>query len=284
MRTHNERLTAANAERIVAGYDIVADGSDNFATRYLLNDTCYRLKKPLVSAAILRFDGQISTYKAWQGAGHPCLRCIFPEAPSEDAVPSCAQAGVLGALAGTLGALQATEVVKEILGIGRSLSGRLLTYDALDGLVRRDGDRQAARLPDLWHAMKTPEGGVSVIVRVRRLRERALCAGAGERRARRQQAGRPVLHHGRHPRPDGPAAARSTTGRAMPLTAQRGVGDFETLLQACVELGARFIVCEMGLRVARHRPRAAARRRSLHVAGIVTLLEETKPGMHLVSL
>jgi molybdopterin-synthase adenylyltransferase len=128
---HDERLTSDNAERIVAGYGIVADGSDNFATRYLLNDVCYRLKKILVSAAILRFDGQISTYKAWQGAGHPCLRCIFPAAPSEDAVPSCAQAGVLGALAGTLGALQATEVVKEILDIGHSLSGRLLMYDAL---------------------------------------------------------------------------------------------------------------------------------------------------------
>jgi molybdopterin-synthase adenylyltransferase len=128
---HDERLASNNAERIVGSYDIVADGSDNFATRYLLNDVCYRLKKILVSAAILRFDGQISTYKAWQGAGHPCLRCIFPAAPSEDAVPSCAQAGVLGALAGTLGALQATEVVKEILDIGRSLSGRLLMYDAL---------------------------------------------------------------------------------------------------------------------------------------------------------
>jgi len=131
LQTHNERLDAGNADRIVGGYDIVADGSDNFATRYLLNDVCYRLRKPLVSAAILRFDGQISTYKAYEGAGHPCLRCIFPEAPAEDAVPSCAQAGVLGALAGTLGALQATEVVKEILGIGTSLSGRLLLYDAL---------------------------------------------------------------------------------------------------------------------------------------------------------
>ena len=130
---HKERLDAASAERLIAGYDIVADGSDNFATRYLANDTCYRLKKPLVSAAILRFDGQISTYKAFHGAGHPCLRCLFPVAPSEDAVPSCAQAGVLGARAGTLGALQATEVVKEILGIGRSLSGRLLMYDALAG-------------------------------------------------------------------------------------------------------------------------------------------------------
>ena len=126
-----ERLTEANARRVIAGYDIVADGSDNFATRYLVNDTCFALKKILVSAAILRFDGQISTYKAFEGPGHPCLRCIFPDAPSEEAVPSCAQAGVLGALAGTLGAMQATEVVKEILGVGKSLSGRLLMYDAL---------------------------------------------------------------------------------------------------------------------------------------------------------
>ena len=131
VHAHAERLTAANAGKIIAGYDIVADGSDNFATRYLVNDTCFRLKKTLVSAAILRFDGQISTYKAHEGADHPCLRCIFPEAPSEDAVPSCAQAGVLGALAGTLGSMQATEVVKEILGVGKSLSGRLLMYDAL---------------------------------------------------------------------------------------------------------------------------------------------------------
>ena len=129
---HDERLTADNAQRIIAGYDLVADGSDNFATRYLLNDVCFRLRKTLVSAAILRFDGQISTYKAWQGAGHPCLRCLFPAAPSEESVPSCAQAGVLGALAGTLGTLQATEVVKEILGVGRSLSGSLLLYDALN--------------------------------------------------------------------------------------------------------------------------------------------------------
>ena len=133
VQAHRERLTETNAARLIADYDIVADGSDNFATRYLLNDVCFDQRKTLVSAAILRFDGQISTYKAWQGAGHPCLRCIFPASPSEDAVPSCAQAGVLGALAGTLGALQATEVVKEILGIGRSLSGRLVMYDALAG-------------------------------------------------------------------------------------------------------------------------------------------------------
>jgi adenylyltransferase/sulfurtransferase len=128
---HEVRLAADNAESLISGYDLVADGSDNFATRFLLNDVCFRLRKPLVSAAILRFDGQISTYKAWQGAGHPCLRCLFPAPPSEDAVPSCAQAGVLGSLAGTLGAMQATEVIKEILGVGQSLSGRMLMYDAL---------------------------------------------------------------------------------------------------------------------------------------------------------
>jgi adenylyltransferase/sulfurtransferase len=152
VQAHKERLTEANAQRLVAGYDIVADGSDNFATRYLLNDTCHRLKKTLVAAAILRFDGQISTYKAWQGAGHPCLRCIFPAAPSEDAVPSCAQAGVLGALAGTLGALQATEVVKEILGVGRSLSGRLLTYDALDSSFEEMAIEKRPDCPTCGHA------------------------------------------------------------------------------------------------------------------------------------
>jgi adenylyltransferase/sulfurtransferase len=154
---HDERLTADNAERIIAGYDIVADGSDNFATRYLLNDVCYRLKKILVSAAILRFDGQISTYKAFEGAGHPCLRCIFPAAPSEDAVPSCAQAGVLGALAGTLGAFQATEVVKEILGIGQSLSGRLVMYDALAGAF---DEMTVTKRPDCPTCGK-PAGGKS---------------------------------------------------------------------------------------------------------------------------
>ena len=149
---HKERLDAASVARLIEGYDIVADGSDNFATRYLVNDTCFHLKKPLVSAAILRFDGQISTYKAFMGTGHPCLRCLFPVAPSEDAVPSCAQAGVLGALAGTLGALQATEVVKEILGIGQSLSGRMIMYDALAASF---DEMKIAKRPDCPTCSKT---------------------------------------------------------------------------------------------------------------------------------
>ncbi|MGE0151932.1 MAG: ThiF family adenylyltransferase [Reyranellaceae bacterium] len=135
LAAHRERLTGDNAARLIAGYDVVADGSDNFATRYLLNDACFAARKILVSAAILRFEGQLTTYKAWQGAGHPCLRCLFAAPPPPDQVPSCAAAGVLGALAGTMGAWQAGEVVKEILGIGRSLSGRLVLFDALEGSV-----------------------------------------------------------------------------------------------------------------------------------------------------
>jgi len=133
---HRTRLGEANAREIIAGYDLVCDGSDNFATRYLLNDTCYFLKRPLVSAAILQFAGQVSTFKAHEGAAHPCYRCLFPEPPPADLVPSCAEAGVLGALAGAVGALQAVEAIKEVLGIGRSLSGRLLLYDALESSVR----------------------------------------------------------------------------------------------------------------------------------------------------
>jgi adenylyltransferase/sulfurtransferase len=136
VETFNERLDGANVMRLVGGYDIVADGSDNFATRYLLNDACFFARKPLVSAAILRFEGQLTTHKAYLGAGHPCLRCLFAAPPPPDQVPSCASAGVLGALAGTMGSLQATEVVKELLGIGRSLSGRLLLYDSLEAELR----------------------------------------------------------------------------------------------------------------------------------------------------
>lgn len=128
---HETRLTAANAADLVARYDIIADGSDNFPTRYLLNDACYLGGKPLVFAALLRFDAQLSVFKAHLGAPHPCYRCLFPEAPPEDLVPRCEQAGIFGALAGTVGALQATETLKELLGIGESLSGRLLIYDGL---------------------------------------------------------------------------------------------------------------------------------------------------------
>jgi len=135
VEAHNQRLSPDNALDLVSRYDLVADGSDNFPTRYLANDACYLAKKTLVSAAIMRFDGQLSTFKAHEG-GTPCYRCLFGPQPG-DPKESCADVGVLGALAGTLGALQANEVVKEILGIGSSLAGQLVLFDSLETTFRK---------------------------------------------------------------------------------------------------------------------------------------------------
>jgi adenylyltransferase/sulfurtransferase len=126
---HATRLTAANAMSLVSGYDLVCDGTDNFASRFLIADACKLASKTLVSAAVLRFEGQLSTFKPHQGG--PCYRCLYPEAPPAGLVPTCSEAGVLGAVTGVMGTLQATEVLKEILGIGDSMSGRLLVWDAL---------------------------------------------------------------------------------------------------------------------------------------------------------
>lgn len=128
---HRLRLDASNAAALVSAYDLVCDGTDNFAARFLLNDACRAAGRTLVSASLFRFDGQLSTFKSHLGAGHPCYRCLVPEPPPADAVPTCAQAGILGSVAGALGTMQATEALKEILGIGESLSGRLVMYDAL---------------------------------------------------------------------------------------------------------------------------------------------------------
>jgi molybdopterin-synthase adenylyltransferase len=131
------RLTAENALALIGKYDLVADGSDNFATRYLVNDACYFARKPLVFGALGPFDGYVSTFRAFEtgedGNPKPSYRCIFPEAPPPGTVASCEEAGILGAVAGVIGALQATEVLKELLGIGQSLTGKLLIYDALGG-------------------------------------------------------------------------------------------------------------------------------------------------------
>jgi adenylyltransferase/sulfurtransferase len=139
---HPERLTAANALAVIGGYDIVADGSDNFPTRFLVNDACHFARRPLVSGAVLRFDGQVATFRSFPpGLGDPprgpCYRCLFPAPPPAGAVPSCAEAGVLGAFCGVVGSLQATEVIKELLGIGESLAGWLLVCDGLRGTFRR---------------------------------------------------------------------------------------------------------------------------------------------------
>jgi adenylyltransferase/sulfurtransferase len=123
------RLTARNAAELIAAHDIVCDGTDNFRTRFLLADACALGRRTLVSAAVLRFEGQLSVFKPH--AGGPCYRCLYPDAPPDGLVPSCSEAGVLGAVTGVMGTLQATEVIKELLGLGESLSGRLLIWDAL---------------------------------------------------------------------------------------------------------------------------------------------------------
>lgn len=140
--SHTVELRAANVRDIIAGYDLVLDGTDQFATRYLTNDACVLLGKPLVSAAIHRFEGQAMTYVPGRG---PCYRCLFPEPPAAGLVPNCAEAGVLGVLPGVLGALQATEAIKLIVGVGEPLVGRLLTYDAL---AMRFGEFAFARRKD----------------------------------------------------------------------------------------------------------------------------------------
>jgi len=133
-RLYTTRLVPENAIDIVRGYDIVADGSDNFATRYLLNDACYFAKKPLVTAALGTFDGTLTTIRAHErgadGTLNPTYRCLFPEPPPPGTVPACAEAGVLGALAGVVGSMMALEVIREIVGFGEGLVGRLVMLDA----------------------------------------------------------------------------------------------------------------------------------------------------------
>jgi sulfur-carrier protein adenylyltransferase/sulfurtransferase len=126
---YNEVLSSANAERIAEPYDLIVDGTDNFPTRYLINDLCVLTGKPYVYGSIFRFEGQVSVFDARRG---PCYRCLFPEPPPPGSVPSCAEGGVFGVLPGTVGTIQGTEVIKIILGIGEPLIGKLLLYDALD--------------------------------------------------------------------------------------------------------------------------------------------------------
>jgi molybdopterin-synthase adenylyltransferase len=134
VQPHNIRLTAQNALALIGGYDIVADGSDNFATRYLVSDSCYFAKKPLIAAALGTFDGTLTTIRAFErgpdGKPNPTYRCLFPEPLPPGAVPACAEAGVLGALAGVVGSMMALEAIREIVGFGEGLVGRLVMVDA----------------------------------------------------------------------------------------------------------------------------------------------------------
>ncbi len=132
---HPVRIVATNALDLISRYDLVADGSDNFATRYLISDACFFAKKPLVTAAMGTFDGTLTTIRAHErapdGKPNPTYRCLFPEPPPAGAVPACAEAGILGALVGVLGSMMALEVIREIVGFGEGLIGRLLMMDAL---------------------------------------------------------------------------------------------------------------------------------------------------------
>ena len=146
------RLEPASIDAVVSRYDIVCDGTDNAAARFLIADACVRTRRTLVSAAVLRFEGQISTFRPHRGG--PCYRCLHPEPPAEGVVPTCADAGILGAVAGVMGCLQATEILKEAAGIGETLAGRLLLWDALASRMRtivlpKDPDCPSCRhLPD----------------------------------------------------------------------------------------------------------------------------------------
>jgi molybdopterin/thiamine biosynthesis adenylyltransferase/rhodanese-related sulfurtransferase len=152
---HRLRLDAGNILEIISEYDVIVDGADNFPTRYLLNDASVRLRKPVVSASILSFDGQVSTFVPYEG---PCYRCLYPTPPPAELAPSCSANGVLGVMAGTMGTLQANEVIKLVLGIGEPLVGRLLLYEALgtrftELKVRRDPNcpicgENAAEIPE----------------------------------------------------------------------------------------------------------------------------------------
>jgi len=136
--TYNLRVTDENADDVIANYDLVAEGVDNFETRYALNRACIAAKKPLVSAAIGRFEGQLSTFKPYAAPGVlPCYRCLVPEEPPRDTQINCAEEGVLGAVAGVMGTLAAMEVIKELLSLGDSLAGCLLIYDGLAAAFRK---------------------------------------------------------------------------------------------------------------------------------------------------
>jgi sulfur-carrier protein adenylyltransferase/sulfurtransferase len=135
IRTVSSRLGDDNADRLVAAADLVVDGSDNFPTRYLLNDVCIRHRKPLVYGAVMRFSGQVAVFDAGDGRS-PCYRCLFPEPPRPEDAPNCAEAGVLGVMPGVIGCLQATEALKLLLDLGEPLRSRLLIFDALAGSFR----------------------------------------------------------------------------------------------------------------------------------------------------
>lgn len=238
---HAIELTAANARQLLGGYDIIVDGTDRLATRYLINDACVILGKPLVSAAIYRFEGQAFTYVPGRG---PCYRCAFPQ-PADDAVPSCAEAGVLGVLPGVLGAIQATEVLKLIIGIGEPLIGRLLTYDALEMRFRDLKLHARSDCPvcgthpsitELAGPLPAPAGGAA---QVRRLAPREL------QQLLEPQAAENKPHIVDVREPDEFAAGHLNGARNIPL------GALPARLSEIPTPGIVVFVCRSGMRSAR---------------------------------
>jgi molybdopterin/thiamine biosynthesis adenylyltransferase len=141
---HQVRLSSENVDEIIAGYDVVVDGTDNFPTRYLLNDASVKHRIPVVHASIFRFEGQLSVFRPYEG---PCYRCLFPEPPPPELAPSCAEGGVLGVLPGIMGSLQAAEAIKLLLEIGDSMVGRLMLFDALEMRFQEVGLRRDPDCP-----------------------------------------------------------------------------------------------------------------------------------------
>jgi sulfur-carrier protein adenylyltransferase/sulfurtransferase len=141
---HRTRINSGNAEELLGAYDVIIDGADNFQTRYLVNDVALKLGKPVIHASIFRFEGQLTVFPA---NGSPCYRCLYPQPPPPEDAPSCAEGGVLGVLPGVMGTLQATEAIKLILGLGTSLAGRLLIYDALAAKFRELKLRRDPKCP-----------------------------------------------------------------------------------------------------------------------------------------
>ncbi|WP_428530535.1 HesA/MoeB/ThiF family protein [Rhodopila sp.] len=170
VEAYTARLSADNALDLIRQYDIVCDGTDNFATRFLVADACVLAKRTLVSAAVLRFEGQLSVFKPH--AGGPCYRCLYAEPPPPGTVPTCSEAGVLGVVTGVMGTLQATEVLKEILGIGDTLSGRLLVWDALSATFRDIKLR-----PDPSCALCGPQAAITDLSAHRSTSNGPVCAG-----------------------------------------------------------------------------------------------------------
>jgi adenylyltransferase/sulfurtransferase len=235
---YEDRLTSANALDIIARYDLVLDGTDNFATRYLVNDACVLLGKPNVYGSIFRFDGQASVFCTADG---PCYRCLYPEPPPPGLVPSCAEGGVLGVLPGLIGTLQATEAIKLILGIGETLAGRLLLVDALGARfrtvkVRRDpacpacGTRELQSLVDYDEFCGGDEPAVPEI-------------DPHEAAGRLRQDARAILLDVREPHEH--AIARVSGARLVPL------GTLDVALSSLDPSRPIFVMCKGGVRSAR---------------------------------